>query len=304
MIANSSSAPEWIGESSKGEDPIDDGIRAIERRPGFARFFSAASSWSVYHRCLPSIRFDFSSGSVLNPSFEPARLLLDSAGTPVSEVYGDVYHSAAGGHAQARHVFLGGNELPARWQGKPSFTILETGFGLGLNFLATWLAWQNDTQRCDQLQFISLEKHPFSVADLASAHCNWPELAPFSKELRRHWPPLTVGEHCLELAEGRIILRLVLGDALETLPKLEAVVDAFYLDGFSPAKNPELWSPAVFQNLARLAADGATLATWTVAGNVRRALSAAHFSLNRRPGFGSKREMLTGRFLRSGGCWC
>ena len=100
----------------------------------------------------------------------PARLALAPDGTPVSELYGDVYHSAAGGHAQARHVFLAGNGLPARWQERDSFTILETGFGLGLNFLATWQAWRDDPQRCRTLRFISLEKHPFVAADLALAH--------------------------------------------------------------------------------------------------------------------------------------
>lgn len=236
-------------------------------------------------------------------SFEPTRLTRDANGTPVSEAYGDIYHAAAGGHAQACHVFIAGNGLPKRWQGRACFTILETGFGLGLNFLATWLAWQNDAQRCAQLHFVSLEKHPFHVDDLALVHDAWPEFALIAEELRCHWPPLVAGEHRLELAEGRIVLELFFGDARETLPKLDAAVDAFYLDGFSPAKNPELWSPELCRFLSRLAADGATLATWTVAGDVRRALRAAQFDVTKRPGFGAKRQMLVGRFIGAKPFW-
>jgi len=228
---------------------------------------------------------------------EPAPLILDDAGTPISETYGDIYHSAAGGHAQARHVFLAGNDLPARWQGRENFTILETGFGLGINFLATWLAWRNDPSRCASLQFISLEKHPFSAVDLAVAHAAWPEFASLAEEVQAHWPMLVAGEHRLEVDGGRVTLILVFGDAVETLPVLEATVDAFYLDGFSPARNPDLWSPALCHSLARLAVDGATLATWSVAGGVRQALIEVGFAVEKRPGFASKRQMLVGRYL-------
>ncbi|MFZ4537192.1 tRNA (5-methylaminomethyl-2-thiouridine)(34)-methyltransferase MnmD [Propionivibrio sp.] len=227
---------------------------------------------------------------------EPARLTLGFEGMPISEVYDDVYYSAAGGHFQARHVFLAGNNLPARWQGKKCFVILETGFGLGLNFLTTWLAWQNDPDRCEILRFVSLEKHPFRADDLELAHAVWPELALLAAELRERWPPLVPGEHRLEFDGGRVILTLVFGDAVETLPKIDAAVDAFYLDGFSPAKNPELWSPALCRSLARLALRGATLATWSVAGSVRLALRAAQFDVKKRPGFAGKRQMLVGRF--------
>lgn len=232
---------------------------------------------------------------------ELARLILADDGTPYSPAYGDVYHSAAGGHAQATHVFMGGNGLPERWRGRSRFVILETGFGLGTNFLATWLAWQNDPQRCAELHFISLEKHPFAAADLARAHLAWPEFAELSAKLIRHWPEgdsLRVGEHRLELADGCVVLHLVFGDALECLPTLEAAVDAFYLDGFSPVKNPALWSPELCCALHRLAVPGATLATWSVAGAVRRALSDAGFAVEKRPGFAEKRQMLVGRSIQ------
>lgn len=228
----------------------------------------------------------------------PARLCFNADGLPVSEVYADVYHSAAGAHAQARHVFLAGNGLPQRWQGRERLVILETGFGLGLNFLATWLAWREDPRRCQTLHFISLEKHPFDAADLALAQAAWPEFAPLSEQLRRHWPGPDAGAHRLAFEGGRVVLALHFGDAQDTLPQLDAKVDAFYLDGFSPAKNPDLWSPALCLSLARLATCGATLATWSVAGSVRRALAAAGFMVLRRPGFAGKRQMLTGRYPR------
>ena len=227
---------------------------------------------------------------------EPACLILDADGTPVSTIYGDIYHSAAGGHAQALHVFLAGNYLPTRWQGRELFVILETGFGLGLNFLATWLAWRTDPARCTTLHFVSLEKHPFSATDLALAQAAWPEFALLAKELRAQWPQLVTGEHQLRLDGGQVILTLVFGDALETLPTLALNVDAFYLDGFSPAKNPDLWSPVLCLALAKLATHGSTLATWSVAGKVREALKAAGFKVEKRSGFAGKRQMLVGRF--------
>jgi tRNA 5-methylaminomethyl-2-thiouridine biosynthesis bifunctional protein len=232
------------------------------------------------------------------PLLVPAMLSFNADGLPVSQAYGDVYHAAAGAHAQARHVFLAGNGLPQRWQEREHFVVLETGFGLGLNFLATWLAWRDDARRCPRVHFVSLEKHPFCAADLARAHAAWPELASLAAELRRCWPPLAAGTHTLAFDGGGVQLTLHFGDARQTLPDLELAVDAFYLDGFSPAKNPELWSPELCQALARLAAPRATLATWSVAGSVRRALSAAGFTVCRRPGFAGKRQMLSGCYAR------
>lgn len=231
---------------------------------------------------------------------ELASLILADDGTPISPTYGDVYHSAAGGHAQARHVFMAGNSLPERWQRASRFVILETGFGLGINFLATWLAWLNDPERCAELHFISLEKHPFTADDLARAHRVLPEFAALSDELVRCWPSresLQAGEQRIALSDGRVILHLELGDAVDVLPTLMAEVDAIYLDGFSPAKNPDLWSPELCRCLHRLAGPGATLATWSVAGGVRRALADAGFTVEKRPGFADKRQMLVGRAI-------
>ena len=225
---------------------------------------------------------------------EPARLQFTADGTPWSETYGDIYHSSHGGPEQARHVFLGGNGLPRRWQGRERFVILETGFGLGLNFLATWAAWRADPEACGRLHFVSLEKHPFSADDLARAQAAWPEFAPLAAELQTAWPLLVPGMHRLNLERGRVVLTLVLGDARHWLRRLELAADALYLDGFSPARNPELWTPEICKALARLTAPGATLATWAVSGELRRALAAHEFTLNKAPGFARKRHMLTG----------
>ncbi len=227
---------------------------------------------------------------------QPARLEFTPDGTPFSSTFGDVYHAAQGGPEQARHVFLGGNDLPMRWRQRERFVILETGFGLGLNFLATWQAWRDDPQRSRRLHFVSIEKHPFSAADLAIAQRRWPEFAALASELQQRWPMLTLGSHRLHFNDGQVILTLIFGDATTELRAVNASVDAFFLDGFSPAKNPEIWSPYLCKALARLAAPGATLATWSVAGSVREALSAAEFDLEKRPGFANKRQMLVGRF--------
>jgi tRNA 5-methylaminomethyl-2-thiouridine biosynthesis bifunctional protein len=230
----------------------------------------------------------------MSQALEPARLSFDANGIPRAERYDDVYHSADGGLAQARHVFLAGNDLPRRWQGRHSFTILETGFGLGLNFLATADAWHSDASRCERLHYVSVEKHPLSRDDLAKAHAAWPELAPYAHELRAQWPLSIGGFHRLAFAAERIALTLLFGDALAMLGELDARADAVFLDGFSPEKNPEMWSDALIAEIARLSAPGATLATWTVAGRVRASLGNSGFRVDKRPGFGSKRDMSAG----------
>ena len=226
----------------------------------------------------------------------PAALAFASDGTPYSREYGDPYHSAAGGPAQARHVFLGGNGLPGRWARRRHFTVLETGFGLGLNFLVTWAAWREDPMRCARLHFVSLEKHPFRGPDLEQAHAGYPEFAPLSAQLRAAWPLLVPGTHRLEFDNGRVVLTLAFADVAAALPQLRAAADAIYLDGFAPAKNPEMWSPAAMKALGRRAASGATAATWSAAGSVREALEGAGFEVEKRTGFASKREMLAARY--------
>lgn len=218
-----------------------------------------------------------------------------SAHVPHSANFDDIYHSASGAFEQAEHVFLRGNELPARWQARPRFVILETGFGLGNNFLATWAAWKRDPARCDRLIYISIEKHPLTQADLAGVHAQSPQ-PELAQALVDSWPPLTPNLHTLTFDGGHVQLLIGFGDIADLLPALAADVDAFYLDGFAPAKNPDMWSEHAFKRLARLATPGASAATWTVARSVRDALARVGFSVQRRPGFGSKRDMLTARF--------
>ncbi len=228
-------------------------------------------------------------------SVEPASLEFNEVGESYCARFQDVYHSAGGAIGQARHVFLGGNDLPRRWMnGAKRFTIVETGFGLGLNFLVTCEAFLKTGGASARLHYVSAEQHPFSAKDLAKAHARWGELGGPSAELVAKWPMMVNGFHRLHLAGGRITLTLLFGDATQTLRQLDASADAFYLDGFSPEKNPHMWSPPICHELARLAAPGATLATWTVAGSVRTALAAAGFAVEKRAGFGTKRQMLAG----------
>ncbi|RKP45508.1 bifunctional tRNA (5-methylaminomethyl-2-thiouridine)(34)-methyltransferase MnmD/FAD-dependent 5-carboxymethylaminomethyl-2-thiouridine(34) oxidoreductase MnmC [Trinickia fusca] len=230
---------------------------------------------------------------------QPATLAFRDDGTPFSPAYDDVYHSAAGAFAQARHVFIEGNALLARWRDHRQFTILETGFGLGGNFLATWAAWREDVSRCERLHFVSIEKHPFHAQDLRVLYERIvadATIAPLAAQLADAWPMLVPGLHRLEFENGRVVLTIAFGDALELLPKLWLRADAFYLDGFSPAKNPDLWSEPVFKALARVAGDDATLATYTCAGHIRRGLEATGFVCTKTEGFAGKRTMLTGHF--------
>src|SRR5882762_4292175 len=227
----------------------------------------------------------------------PARLEFAADGTPWSEEFGDVYHSAAGGPAQARHVFLAGNRLPERWAGRERCVILETGFGLGLNFLATWQAWRRDPARCGKLHFVSVEKHPFTLSDLRVVHSRYPEFEAEAAQLHAAWPMLVPGAHRLELDAGRIVLTLFFSD-IKLLRDLRLAADAIYLDGFSPARNPDMWSHALLRAVSRLAAPGATAATWSVAASVRAALESAGFAVEKAAGFGNKKEMLLARTIR------
>lgn len=227
---------------------------------------------------------------------DPAVLTYDDAGTPYSPVYGDIYHSSDSGPGQARHVFLGGNDLPSKWAGKHVFTIIETGFGIGLNFLATWQAWRADPARAERLHFVSVEKHPFSRDTLIALHQHYAEFVALAAQLQAAWPPLISGLHRLHFDDGHVTLTLVFADAAEALPGLRFGADAFFLDGFAPERNGEMWTPRLMKALARLARPGATVATYTMARPVRDALAKAGFVVTRRRGFGRKRDMLTACF--------
>jgi len=225
----------------------------------------------------------------------PAQVDFSDPAAPLASAFGDVFHSRAGALAQARHVFLDGNGLPGRWAKRPRFTVLETGFGLGNNFLATWAAWAADPERCERLVFISVEKHPLEAADLQRAHAT-SELPHLAAQLLAAWPPLTPNLHRLSFEAGRVQLLLCLGDVHLWLRELVAQVDAFYLDGFSPALNPAMWDRHALKALARHAANGATAASWSVAPEVRAGLLAAGFPNERQRGFANKGGMCVARF--------
>ncbi|MCL7461609.1 bifunctional tRNA (5-methylaminomethyl-2-thiouridine)(34)-methyltransferase MnmD/FAD-dependent 5-carboxymethylaminomethyl-2-thiouridine(34) oxidoreductase MnmC [Pseudomonas sp. NW5] len=226
-----------------------------------------------------------------------ARLDWDEQGQPRSSTFGDVYFSRASGLAETRHVFLASNRFSERCAALPAggqLCVGETGFGTGLNFLCAWQTFLTHAPADARLQVISVEKYPLCAEDLARALALWPELADEGQALLAQYRAIHPGFQRLSFAGGRIQLTLLIGDALACLAQLDAAVDVWFLDGFAPAKNPQMWSPELFAELARLSAPGASLATFTAAGFVRRGLIAAGFAMRKVPGFGHKREMLAG----------
>ncbi len=218
--------------------------------------------------------------------------LPENRDAPRSVLFDDVYFSGDGA-AETAHVFLAGNDLPARFNSL-RFHIGELGFGTGLNFLCAWDMWRAaDKPSGAKLHFFSVEGFPIAAEQLARAHQAWPELSALSAQLRTKMPPPHPGLHHLDF--GDVSLTLFYGEARDGLARTEAQVDAWFLDGFSPAKNPAMWTPEIFSELARLSKSGATFSTFTVAGGVRKALENAGFSWEKRPGFGRKKEMLAGQ---------
>ncbi|NNC38180.1 MAG: FAD-dependent oxidoreductase [Acidimicrobiales bacterium] len=219
-------------------------------------------------------------------------------GTPASTSFDDIYFSVDGGLEETENVFLKGNDLPNRWLGCETFCIGELGFGSGLNFLACWNLWQ-DTARPDaRLHFISIEAYPWSADDLRKALNHFPELADYAEPLINQWPGQVKGMHRLHF--GKVNLTLIHMDVERALAQYQGPdIDAWFLDGFSPAKNPDMWSPAVLEALGKLSADSATIGTFTVAGDVRRGLQKAGFAVERKPGFGRKRHRLEARYIKT-----
>ncbi len=233
----------------------------------------------------------------MTPPSPFAELTWNEAGQPFSTEFGDVYFSQESGLEESRYVFLKHNALPERWaalQPGAHFCIGETGFGTGLNFLCAWQLWDQIAPADANLHFVSTEKHPLSAVDMQRALVLWPELQHWAMQLAGHYADLAPGWQHFVLADGRVTLTLLIGDLFDTLPELDATVDAWFLDGFAPAKNPQMWQPALYQQMARLSAPGATLATFTSVGEVKRGLRAAGFRVGRVKGFGSKRHMLAG----------
>nr|WP_246814773.1 bifunctional tRNA (5-methylaminomethyl-2-thiouridine)(34)-methyltransferase MnmD/FAD-dependent 5-carboxymethylaminomethyl-2-thiouridine(34) oxidoreductase MnmC [Ferrimonas balearica] len=243
-------------------------------------------------------------------ALESARIDWSDPAAPVSAQFDDVYFSKHDGAAETDYVFLQHNGLPERWADHPRrhFTVAETGFGTGLNLLVLWQRFNahrkaNPDATCQRLHFVSFEKYPLNVTDLSRAHRQWPQFAELASTLRAHYPPATSGCHRLVMQGGEVVVDLWFGDVLEQLPTLDrghnGVVDAWFLDGFAPSKNPEMWQPQLFEQMARLSRPGASFATFTAAGVVRRGLQEAGFEVSKVPGFGRKREMARGQLAAS-----
>jgi tRNA 5-methylaminomethyl-2-thiouridine biosynthesis bifunctional protein len=225
-------------------------------------------------------------------------LAFSSAGSPRSAAFDDFYFSTDNGLAESDYVFLQGNDLPHRFSQLPEqghFTIVETGFGTGLNALATWRLFDQTASPTARLTFISIERYPLSKEQIRLTLAAWPQLSDRVDRLVMQYSPRVPGFHLVELSD-RVDLLLLFGDVNDTLRELNARVDAWFLDGFTPSRNPQMWQPELFQSMARLSREGATAATFTSASEIRTRLQGAGFNVNRRPGYGKKREMLQAHY--------
>ncbi len=205
---------------------------------------------------------------------------------PVATQFDDPYFSVDNGLAETTHVFLAGNDLPARF--KDGFHIAELGFGTGLNLLAAWRAWLVSGQETP-LIYTSFEAYPMGIPSMQKALANWPELSHLANEMLAQ-----LADGSFEISTPTLKASIIIGDARATLPQWQAAADAWFLDGFSPAKNPELWEPALMQAVADHTNPGGSFATYTAAGHVRQSLAKAGFAVTRVAGFGRKRHMTTG----------
>lgn len=228
-----------------------------------------------------------------------AQIDWDEQGQPLSRQFGDVYFAHHDGLGETRHVFIAGNDLATRFAALPAdgrLVIGETGFGTGTNFLCAWQLFDQLAAATAQLHFVSVEKYPLTPTDMARALALWPELTPWADQLLEQYVAIHPGFQRLVLAGGRVVLTLLIGDVLEQLPQLDARIDAWFLDGFAPAKNPQMWNDELYAQLARLSTADTSLATFTSTGHVRRGLIAAGFAMKRMPGYGKKWEILTGLY--------
>jgi tRNA U34 5-methylaminomethyl-2-thiouridine-forming methyltransferase MnmC len=209
-------------------------------------------------------------------------------GVPIAAAFDDPYYSLDNGLAETEHVFLAGNDLPARFGG--DFHIAELGFGTGLNLVVTWAAWDS-AGRPGQLHFTSFEAYPMGLDDMGQALAHFPQLKPYADKLLDTWHP---DEGATQL-EDSLILHVVIGDARQTVPAWQHQADAWYLDGFSPAKNPQLWEPALLAAVGAHTKTDGTATTYSAAGHIRRSLQDAGFEVTRTVGYGRKRHMTCAR---------
>ncbi|MEL7229894.1 MAG: tRNA (5-methylaminomethyl-2-thiouridine)(34)-methyltransferase MnmD [Pseudomonadota bacterium] len=227
-------------------------------------------------------------------------VVFDEDGLLFAPRFEDHYFSRHDGRAETQHVFLGGNDLPARWTalgtelGHEPFTIGELGFGTGLNFLVTWQAWRRHRPKEGQLHFVSLEGFAITAQRAQQALSIWPDLQTLTNALAQDWP-FEGGETTVtrRWPDDRIALTVHNGKAADVISAFPPV-DAWYLDGFSPARNESMWTAELMAEVAQRTKPGGSFASYTAAGQVRRDLAAAGFSVERRPGFGHKRHMIAG----------
>ena len=231
---------------------------------------------------------------------DPPPIAWTEDGRPRSALYGDAYFGADDGLSESRAVFLEGCGLPGAWAGRQSFTVGELGFGTGLNMLALLELWRRESPAKGRLHLFSVEAHLMTREEAARALAAWPELSEIAEALLSRWPARRRGFHRIEFPEFRACLDLALMEAGEALSAWSGRADAWFLDGFAPALNPDMWRDEVLQGVAARSAPGARAATFTVAGQVRRGLSAAGFEVRRAPGHGRKRERLEAIFPGQG----
>ena len=212
---------------------------------------------------------------------------------PYSKTYGDHFYSQNNGREECRHVFINGNDLPHRLAATTEFTIAELGFGTGLNFLETWNFWRQMRSGGQKLHFVSFERHPLDASSMKLALTPWPELRVLSQLLQEAWAKKT-DEHRVWQMDQQTTLQVYFADAKDGLKDWQNKADAWYLDGFSPARNPEMWSPVLMANVFEHTYENGTFATYTSAGWVRRNLVDAGFEVSRIPGHGKKRHMSVG----------
>ncbi|WP_349361326.1 tRNA (5-methylaminomethyl-2-thiouridine)(34)-methyltransferase MnmD [Stappia sp.] len=216
---------------------------------------------------------------------------------PFSTRFGDHFYARADGRAECRHVFLAGNGLPERWRHLgpgERFVIAELGFGTGLNVAETWRQWRETAPEGAHLKIVSFEAHPMETQEMARALAAWPDLAAEASALAARWATLSPLPRVWDL-DAHTALEVRVGMAEETVPVWEGAADAWYLDGFAPSRNPQMWSAELMRAVAVRTRPQGTFATYTAAGWVRRNLIAAGFEVDRRPGFAGKREMMAGR---------
>lgn len=218
---------------------------------------------------------------------------------PFSESFGDHFYARNDGRAECGHVFLGGNGLPDRWSDGGDFTIGELGFGTGLNFLETWRHWLTCRKPGQTLHFVSFEAFPMESDVIRRAISQWSMLDDLCAALLARWPTLKIGGATWSM-DAQTTLQVVVGDARETVPAWGGKADAWFLDGFAPARNEAMWETQLMAAVADHTVTGGTFATYTAAGWVRRNLQAAGFAVDKRPGYGGKREMMAGRLTAEG----